>query len=525
VVDENHDARTSLSAEQAALRGMSIAVVAREAPERLAIGSRHGDRSFDVLNERVNRLVRALRTRGLAAGDGIALLCSNRPEFVVVFYAALRSGMRLTPINTQLTTREIRYIVEDCEAKALLADGRHAGDAADAVRGLDRVSVRIALGDPIHGFESFEDALAAESGVDISDPLLGSQMLYTSGTTARPKGVYREPSAALHQPGLAAAIQRLDYQPGRDSHLCTGPLHHAAPLVFSLAMPLNLGCSVVLMDGWDAEYALELISAYRITHTHMVPVMFRRLLELPEDVRSRRDLASLRIVVHGAAPCPIDVKRSMIEWLGPVLYEYYAATEGWGCYADSEEWLERVGTVGRPIPGDVEVRDGEWKALPAGREGVIFLRAPSGGRFEYFKDEPKTRASYSGDFFTLGDIGLLDAEGYLYLRDRSADVINSGGVNVYPAEVDAVLVAHEAVADAATVGVANDEYGEEVLSVIELAEGWIGSDSLVEELLAHCAEQLAGFKCPRRIVFEEALPRLENGKIYRRLVRERFRAT
>jgi long-chain acyl-CoA synthetase len=355
--------------------------------------------------------------------------------------------------------------------------------------------------------------------------VLGSQMPYTSGTTGRPKGVHRPPGAALRQPGLAAAIASFDYDPARDVHLCTGPLHHAGPLVFSLAIPLGLGVPVVLMDRWDAEHALRLIASYRITHTHMVPVMFRRLLELPDDVRAAWDTSSLRVVLHGAAPCPPAVKRAIIEWLGPVVYEYYAATEGWGCLASSEEWLERPGTVGRPAAGDVEVRDFEGKSLPPGREGVVYQRVPEGGCFEYYRDEPKTRAAHAGAYFTLGDIGFLDADGYLYLCDRNADVIHSGGVNVYPAEVDAVLVTHPAVADAATVGAPDDDWGEQVVSFVELADGYLPHDSLVDELLGLCQRELAAFKCPREILFEEHLPRLENGKIYRRLLRDRLRSS
>jgi long-chain acyl-CoA synthetase len=518
------DARsTTLSAEQAALCGMGVAVAAREHPNRLAVASSHGDRSFGHLNERVNQLVRALRRRGLGVGDSVALLCSNRAEFAVAFLATLRSGMRLTPINTGLRTGEIRYIVEDCQATALLADERFASAAADAVREVHGVSVRIGIGDPLSGFEPWDEVLEAEEGHDIDDPVLGSQMPYTSGTTGRPKGVHRPPGAALHQPGLAEAIGALRYDPRSDLHLCTGPLHHAAPLVFSLAIPLGLGVPVVMMDHWDAEHALRLIASYRITHTHMVPVMFRRLLELPQDVRAAWDTSSLRVVLHGAAPCPEPVKRGIIEWLGPIVYEYYAATEGWGCLATSEEWLERPGTVGRPTPGDVEVRDLEGKSLPPGREGVVYLRVPEGGRFEYYRDEAKTRAAYAGRYFTLGDVGLLDLDGYLYLLDRSADVINTGGVNVYPAEVDAVLVAHPAVADAATVGSPDDEWGEQVVSLVELADGYVAGEALVDELMSLCERELAGFKCPRRISFEESLPRLENGKIYRRLLRDRLR--
>ncbi|MEZ4215832.1 MAG: AMP-binding protein [Myxococcota bacterium] len=503
---------------------MGLAVSAREHPDRLALASSHGDRSFDLLNARANQLARALRARGLGEGDGVALLCANRPEFVVAFLATLRAGMRLVPIHTGLRTGEIRYVVEDCGARALLADGRFADAAAGAARGLARIDVRIGIGDPVHGFEAFDDAVDAESGDDLDDPVLGSQMPYTSGTTGRPKGVFRPPAGALRQPALADAMRRFGYGARGDVHLCTGPLHHTAPLVFSLAMPLGCGVPVVLMDGFDAERALRLVDAYRVTHTHMVPVMFRRLLELPDEERACRDVSSLRVVLHGAAPCPPSIKRRMIEWLGPVLCEYYAAAEGFGCLATSEEWLARPGTVGRPAPGDVEIRDGEGKSLPPGQEGVIFLRAPEGGRFAYHGDEPMTRAAYAGDLFTLGDVGVLDAGGYLYVRERSADVVEAGGMNVYPAEVDAVLVTHPAVRDAATVGVPDDAGGERVVGVVELADGHVASAALADELAALCRAELAAFKCPREIVFRAALPRLENGKIYRRVVRDEVRA-
>lgn len=515
--------RTQLTAAQAALCGMGVAVSAREHPARLALASPHGDRSFDLLNARANQLARALRARGLRAGDGVALLCRNRPEFVVTFLATLRSGMRLTPIDPELRAGEVRYIVEDSGAKALLADGAFASAAADATRRSPALAVQLAIGDPIHGFARYDDALDAESGDDIEDPELGSQMPYTSGTTGRPKGVHRPPTGALRQPALAAALRRFGYRERGDVHLCTGPLHHTAPLVFSLAMPLGCGVPVVLMDGFDASRALRMIAAYRVTHTHMVPIMFRRLLELPEDERANADVRSLRAVIHGAAPCPPRVKQRMIDWFGPVLFEYYAAAEGFGCMATSEEWLARPGTVGRPPDGGVEIRDFEGKVLPPGGEGVIFLRTPEGGRFDYFRDEPKTRAAYSGDFFTLGDVGALDAQGFLFLRDRSVDVVDVGGMNVYPAEVDAVLVAHPAVRDAATVGVPDSEWGERVVSVVELADGVIASEALAMELRAACRAALASFKCPREVLFRSALPRLANGKIYRRLVRDELR--
>ncbi|MDQ3146625.1 MAG: AMP-binding protein, partial [Actinomycetota bacterium] len=282
---------------------------------------------------------------------------------------------------------------------------------------------------------------------------------------------------------------------------------------------------VVLMDGWDAEETLRLVEAHRVTHTHMVPTMFHRLLALPEDVRAGADLSSLRMVLHGAAPCPVGVKARLIDWLGPVVTEYYAATEGLGTFADSATWLGRPGTVGRPSPpGQVVVGDDEARPLGAGQVGTVWLRAPESGRFAYYGDEAKTASSYRGDYFTLGDLGYLDAVGFLFLSDRSANLVISGGVNVYPAEVDAVLLEHPAVGDAAAIGVPHAEWGEEVKAVIELRAGVEPSPELAAELMAFCRERLAAFKCPRSVDFVDQLPRQDNGKIYKRLLRDRYRS-
>jgi len=511
---------TRLSAREAAGCGMAVAVVAREQPERLAVATPHGDRSFDFLNARANQLVRALRARGLRPGDGVALVCANRPEFAVAVQACLRGGFRLTPVNWHLTPAEIAYVLEDCEARAVLADARFRCAVEGAVRRLPERPAGLAIEDPIHSFEDWERVLEEESPHDLDDPVLGQPMLYTSGTTGRPKGVYRRRPRS--RPGTARLAQLLAYRPGDDLHLATGPLYHAAPLAFSLNMPLAAGCGVVMMDGWDAERALDLIQGWRVSHTHMVPIMFHHLLALPGSVRRRHDVSSLRAVLHGAAPCPVPVKQSMMEWLGPVLFEYYAATEGWACAAGPEEWLERPGTVGRPDPGTVEIRDDEGRPQPSGTPGKVYLRRPEEGAFEYYRDPEKTRRTYAGDFFTLGDVGYLDEDGFLFLCDRSSDVIISGGVNIYPAEVDAVLLEHPAVRDVATVGAPDAEWGERVVSVVEPALGVATGPSLREELLVHCRSHLAGFKCPRDITFEEQLPRSEAGKLQRRLVRERF---
>ena len=303
----------------------------------------------------------------------------------------------------------------------------------------------------------------------------------------------------------------------------TGPLYHAAPLGLNWAVPIAAGLGAVLMDRWDAEATLALIERYGITHTHMVATMFHRLLNLPDEVKQRYDVSSLRWIVHGAAPTPVHVKRAMIEWLGPILWEYYAATEGGSYLVGSEEWLERPGTVGRLVEGaHSKVLDEEGNELGTGETGTIYFKAPESGRFVYFRAPDKTASAYRDDYFTMGDMGYFDREGYLFLTGRSAELIISGGINIYPAEVDEALLRHPAVSDVATIGVPNPEWGEEVKAVILLSDGFEPGDALVGELLEHCRQHLAGFKCPRSIDFTDALPRLPTGKIVRRKVRDRY---
>ena len=441
----------------------------------------------------------------------MAILSSNRAEFAETYAACTRAGFRLTTVNWHLTPDEAAYIVGDCQARAFVAD---AGCAA-SVPPADAVQVRLAVGGDIDGFDRWDEVLAAEDGSDIDDPTLGTAMLYTSGTTGYPKGVSKDPDPD----GLVAAASALFYTDG-DVHLVTGPLYHTAPYVFGLQASLTCGITTVYMDAWDPEETLALIERHQVTHTHVVPTMFHRLLALPDDVKARYDTSSMKVALHGAAPCPVTVKQGMLDWWGPVVWEYYGATEGAGTVVDPITWQQKPGTVGKADPAHLHVGDEEGRPLPVGEEGLVWIKGTGAARFEYFGDTDKTDGAYRGDHFTLGDVGRIDEDGFLFLTDRTANLIISGGVNIYPAEVDAVLLQHPAVADVAVIGIPDDEWGESVLAVVEPRAG---VDVDPDELLAFCRERLAHFKCPRAVDFVDHLPRDDNGKIYKRRLRDEYR--
>jgi long-chain acyl-CoA synthetase len=509
---------------QAVATGMYVSYWAAHLPNAIAVIGEQGRLTFAELNARANRFARLLRERGMRPGDTLALLCHNCFELVEALVATRRIGVRLTPINFHLGADEVGYILRDCDAKVFMASARFADVAAPASRDIAELRTRIAVGGEIPGFEARDALLEPYAETDIADPVLGGNMLYTSGSTGKPKGVARPSNPP---PGVATATSRIytgGYQPGADLHLCTGPLYHAAPLAYSLALPLLGGAGVVLMDGWEAERSLALIEEHRITHTHMVPTMFHRLLALPAEQRKRFELSSLRYLLHGAAPCPVEVKRELIAWLGPVVFEYYGATEGTGTFVDSETWLRKPGTVGKPEPRDqIKVLDEEGKELPPGAVGTVSLKSPAATRFTYHKDTQKTEAAFRGDYFTVGDMGYLDADDYLFLTDRSANLIISGGVNIYPAESDAVLLTHPAIRDVAVIGVPNREWGEEVKAVVELKPGYEPSAALARELIDHCRSRLAHYKCPRSVDFVTSLPRYDSGKLSKHALREQYR--
>ncbi|MFT7687902.1 MAG: long-chain acyl-CoA synthetase [Candidatus Azotimanducaceae bacterium] len=512
-----------LELESAGLCGMTLAYHAQERPTTLAVATKYGERSFDELNNRANQFVRVLRKAGLKTDDGVAMLLVNRPEFVEIYYACLRGGFRITPINWHLSGDNASYIVANSEAKAFIGDIKCVDSAIDAQdANHSQLLISLSVGGEIEGFESYTKSISEQDGSNITDPSIGTSMLYTSGTTGRPKGVYRDrvpPDAGANQ-----TVTRVEttacFDPENDFTLCTGPAYHAAPLAFNIVSPLSRGTGIVMMDKWDAEETLRFIEKYRVTHTHMVATMFHRLLALPEEIKNKYDLSSLRYILHGAAPCPVHVKQSMMDWLGPIIFEYYAATEGGGgFFIEPEEWLIKPGSVGKaPESADNKICDDDGNGLGVDEIGTIYFRAPA-TRFRYYKDTSKTNDSYSGDYFTLGDMGYFDADGYLFLTGRSAETIISGGVNIYPQETDDVLLKHDAVADVCTVGIPSEEWGEEVKSVVQLKEGLSESDDLTKELIDFVRSHLAVFKAPRTIDFVDELPRLPSGKIQRKVVR------
>ncbi len=507
---------TEAALDAAALTGMKFAVWAGARPDRVAVVDPDGtEHSFADVNGRANRLVRLLRARGLTAGDAVALICSNRVEFVEVLAACLRGGFRLTPVNWHLTADEIGYIVSDCEAKAVIAEAGRAPVAAAMARAGD-VAVRLAVGGAIEGFAAYGEALADFDPGDIADPVVGGTMMYTSGTTGRPKGVHRAQPVIVPQAMYGAR----GYDAETSVQLCAGPAYHAAPLTFDVTAAMATGVPIVFVDKWDSAEVLRVIAGRRVTHMHLVPIMFQRLLALPDAVKARYPVDHVRLIVHGAAPCAPEVKHAMIDWFGPVLTEYYAGSEGGaGFMIDAHEWLTKPGSVGkRPALLKVRIIGEDGRDMPDGEAGTIYHQLPPGG-FTYFKDDAKTAKGRVDDYFTMGDVGYFDADDYLFLTGRDAETIISGGVNIYPQEIDNALILHPAVADAATVGVPHPDWGEAVRAVVELRPGHAPSDALKEEILGHARAALPAFKVPRGLDFATDLPRSEAGKIQRGKVR------
>jgi long-chain acyl-CoA synthetase len=501
--------------------------LAQEDPEYLALITPEGVevRSGELLGH-ANQLVHALRQKGLEPGDVVATVLPNGAEMLEVYLAALQAGWYLVPINHHLVAPEIAYILKDSGAKVFVAHERFADAsiaAADEV-GLPPENL-LAVGE-VKGFSSYAGTRDAQPTTLPDDRTLGDVMNYTSGTTGNPKGIFRKlvgvspEEAAL---GLSGVLFLFSVQPRDDNvHIIGSPLYHTAVLRFGSAS-MHLGHTVVLMDKWTPEEMLRLIERHRVTTSHMVPTQFHRLLALPEEVRSRYDVSSLRHMIHAAAPCPIDVKHKMIAWWGNAVDEYYAASEGGGTLVTAEEWLEKPGTVGKAWPiSEIAIFDDDGNRIEEPNViGTVYM-ATQTAQFEYHGDKEKTRKNRIGAFFTVGDVGLIDEDGYLFLRDRKIDMIISGGANIYPAEIENVLLSHPKVGDAAVFGIPHDDWGEEVKAVIEPAEGVEGDDELAREIMEFCAGRLAKFKTPKSIDFTNEMPRDPNGKLYKRKLRDPY---
>ncbi|QKV91365.1 acyl-CoA synthetase [Streptomyces sp. NA02950] len=497
---------------------------AAQEPDRTVLVAPDGEEwTAGRLHAACNRLVAGLRAAGLRRGDAFAVVLPNGPEFLTAALAATQAGLYLVPVNHHLVGPEIAWIVADSGAKVLIAHERYADRArAAADRAGPPAAHRYAVG-AIEGFRPYAALLDGHSGEPPADRELGWVMNYTSGTTGRPRGIRRPLTGKLPEESHLGGFLRFFGVTSRAEepdhvHLVCSPLYHTAVLQFATSS-LHIGHPLVIMDRWTPEEMLRLIDTHRCTHTHMVPTQFHRLLALPEEVRRSYDVSSMRHAIHGAAPCPDHIKRAMIDWWGRCVEEYYAASEGGGAFATAEDWLKKPGTVGRPWPiSELAVFDDNGERLPAGHVGTVYMKMSTGG-FSYHQDENKTRKNRIGDYFTVGDLGLLDEDGYLFLRDRKIDMIISGGVNIYPAEIEAALLTHPAVADAAVFGVPHDDWGEQVKAIVEPSEGHATGPALADDLLTHCAQRLAGFKRPRSVEFIAEMPRDPNGKLYKRRLR------
>jgi acyl-CoA synthetase (AMP-forming)/AMP-acid ligase II len=508
---------------------MHPVIVAQKTPDKPAIimAATGETLTYRELEARSNQGAQLFRKLGLKTGDAIAIFMENNIEFLPACWAAQRSGLYFTCISSRLTAGEVEYIVKDSNAKVLIASQSLAKVASEIVPLVAGVKL-FSVGGAIPGYESLEDSLAKMPETRIADEIAGVDMLYSSGTTGRPKGV-RVPlqNLPIDAPNaLLMLVQGLFGLGENTIYLSPAPLYHAAPLRYCMSMH-RLGGTVIVMEHFEAEEALRYIEKYKASGSQWVPTMFVRMLKLPDAVRLKYDVSSMKSAIHAAAPCPIEVKRKMIEWWGPVIHEYYAGTEGNGfCYANSADWLAHPGTVGKSLLGPIHICGEHGEELPVGDEGTIYFEsADPAAMFSYHNDEKKTKDSrhpQHPNWSTLGDVGKLDADGFLYLTDRKAFMIISGGVNIYPQETENLLIGHPKVADVAVIGVPNEDFGEEVKAVVQPADWADAGPALADELMSYAREHLSPIKCPRSVDFERELPRHPTGKLYKRLIRDRY---
>ncbi len=477
------------------------------------------------LEESANQCAQLLRDLGLKIGDNIAIFMENIPDFIKICCAANRAGLLFTPISTHLTTAEVEYIVNDCGAKVFFTSAGMKNVASQLVGKMPNVTASFMVNGCCDGYESYEKKLAGYPVGPIADEMNGCQMVYSSGTTGRPKGVKLkfEPMPYGDVPDEAMMIISLYGLNDQTVYLSPAPLYHTAPLVFVM-LTIRAGGTVIVMEKFDALKALTLINQYKATHSQWVPTMFVRMLKLPEEVRKGFDISSLKLAIHAAAPVPVPIKEQMIAWWGPILFEYYAGTEGNGlCAISSEEWLAHKGSVGRAVLGNIKILDDDEKELPNGEIGTIYFAG--GLDFEYHNDPKKTAGCRTSQgWTTLGDVGYVDEAGYLYLTDRKSNMIISGGVNIYPQESENILITHPKVLDAAVLGVPHEDFGEEVKGIVQLRNPDDAGQETAQELITFCRERLAKLKCPASIDFMEKLPRTPTGKLVKRVLKERYKS-
>ncbi|MCB1644437.1 MAG: AMP-binding protein [Pseudomonadales bacterium] len=480
--------------------------------------------SYREYDKRTNQLAQLLRKHGLQRLDHYSVFMENNDRYLEACGAGERAGLYYTCINSYLKADELAYILNNSESRLLITSRDKLPIVKEALQDAPDVRVCLVVGGEDEGIlRSYEAAIASQPAEPIADEALGTSMLYSSGTTGQPKGIMRPLPETLPSEPLPLFDFLLNLWHYREDmiYLSPAPLYHSAPQA-AVNLTIRMGGTVIIMEKFDPETYLNLVSEYQVTHSQLVPTMFSRMLKLPEEIRARADLSSLEIAVHAAAPCPVQVKEAMIDWWGPIIHEYYGATEGLGFTAcNSEEWMSHKGSVGRVMLGELHILDEEGNESPPGVPGEIWFRTAT--EFSYFNNDQKTEESRSADgtMSTVGDVGYVE-DGYLYLTDRSTFMIISGGVNIYPQETENLLITHPKVADAAVFGVPNEDLGEEVKAVVQVLEGFEASDALADELMAFCQANLSRQKCPRSIDFEAELPRLPTGKLYKRLLKDKY---